>query len=90
MVTLDELSFLIRARSGTGHVRDEIEKHRENPATTRKGMVQELAACADEDKNIHVLCAYEAGDVVVRFIAEDKLMRLMSEPANDDGQGMGS
>jgi hypothetical protein len=86
MGILDKLSFLIPARSDTGHVLDKIEGYPENPATIDNDMDHKAAAAADESENVYVLCACEDGNVILSFISEDKLMQLMAEPANDDQQ----
>jgi hypothetical protein len=86
MGILDKLSFLIPARSDTGHALDKSERYPENPATIDNDMDHETAAAADESENVYVLCACEDGNVIISFISEDKLMQLMAEPANDDQQ----
>jgi hypothetical protein len=86
MGILDKLSFLIPARSATGHALDKSDGYPENPATIDNGMGHEAAAAADESENVYVLCACEDGNVILSFISEDKLMQLMAEPANDDGR----
>ena len=86
MGMLDKLFFLMPRRSDAGRVLDAVEEGTESSATIDDDLGQKEAAFPDEVGNVSVLCAYEHGNLTLRFASEDKLMHLMGEPANDDGQ----
>jgi hypothetical protein len=54
MGILDKLSFLIPARSDTGHALDKSERYPENPATIGNDMDHKAAASLDESENVYV------------------------------------